>query len=155
MKIALLDIGKTNEKYLETGIDIYIQRLKHYVTFDHITLKDVKSVGDIKQLKILEGKQFLTQVTQDDFVILLDERGKEYTSLQWSAEIEKFQLKSIKRLVFIIGGAYGFSEEVYTRANLKMSLSQLTFSHQMIRLFFVEQLYRAYTIIKGEKYHNE
>jgi 23S rRNA (pseudouridine1915-N3)-methyltransferase len=155
MKILLLDIGKTNEKYLETGIDIYKQRLKHYVNFDHISLKDVKNQTDSKQLKILEGRQFLSQFLDDDYVVLLDEKGSEFTSLQWSKQIEKYQNQSIKRVVFVIGGAYGFSQELYDRAQSKLALSKLTFSHQMIRLFFLEQLYRAYTIIKGEKYHNE
>jgi 23S rRNA (pseudouridine1915-N3)-methyltransferase len=155
MKILLLDIGKTNEKYLETGIDIYKQRLKHYVNFDHISLKDVKNQTDSKQLKILEGRQFLSQFLDDDYVVLLDEKGSEFTSLQWSKQIEKYQNQSIKRVVFVIGGAYGFSQELYDRAQAKLALSKLTFSHQMIRLFFLEQLYRAYTIIKGEKYHNK
>jgi 23S rRNA (pseudouridine1915-N3)-methyltransferase len=155
MKIILLDIGKTNEKYLETGIDIFLQRLKHYVNFEHISLKDVKVNSDVKLLKIAEGKQFLSYVTSDDILILLDEKGQEYTSIQFSKQIEKYQNQSTKRLLFVIGGAFGFSDEMYERANAKMSLSKLTFSHQMIRLFFVEQLYRAYTIIRGEKYHNE
>jgi 23S rRNA (pseudouridine1915-N3)-methyltransferase len=155
MKILLLDIGKTNEKYLETGIDIYKQRLKHYVNFEHISLKDVKNQADSKQLKILEGRQFLANIQDDDYIVLLDEKGSEFTSIQWSRQIEKYQNQSIKRVVFIIGGAYGFSQELYDRAQAKLALSKLTFSHQMIRLFFLEQLYRAYTIIKGEKYHNE
>jgi 23S rRNA (pseudouridine1915-N3)-methyltransferase len=155
MKIALMVIGKTNEKYLEEGISLFIKRLSHYVNFELILIKDVKVTKDISQLKKQEGTAFLINVTNDDYVVLLDEKGKDFTSIELSKKIEHFQNISTKRLVFIIGGAFGFSDEMYSRANEKYALSKLTFSHQMIRLFFIEQLYRAYTIIRGEKYHNE
>jgi 23S rRNA (pseudouridine1915-N3)-methyltransferase len=155
MKIALMVIGKTNEKYLEEGISLFIKRLSHYVNFELILIKDVKVTKDISQLKKQEGTAFLINVTNDDYVVLLDEKGKDFTSIELSKKIEHFQNISTKRLVFIIGGAFGFSDEMYSRANEKYALSKLTFSHQMIRLFFIEQLYRAYTIIRGEKYHND
>jgi 23S rRNA (pseudouridine1915-N3)-methyltransferase len=155
MKIELLVIGKTNEKYLEEGIKIYIKRLSHYTNFSLIIVKDAKAVNDIEALKKAEGQIFLSHLSKDDFVILLDEKGSEYSSKKFSKYIETIQNQSTKKLVFIVGGAFGFSDEIYQRANAKLSLSKLTFSHQMIRLFFCEQLYRAYTIIRGEKYHNE
>jgi 23S rRNA (pseudouridine1915-N3)-methyltransferase len=155
MKIALLSIGKTNEKYLEEGIKIYLKRLAHYATFEFVELKDVKQTADPTMLKNSEAKQFLNQIKKEDFVILLDENGKELTSIGFSKYIEQLQNQSIKRVVFIIGGAFGFGNELIERSDFKISLSNLTFSHQMIRLFFVEQLYRAFTIIRGEKYHNE
>lgn len=155
MKISILAIGKTSEKYLKDGIDVYLSRLKHYVSsLEYTELKDIK-ISDVTQLKINEGNEFLKHISKDDVLILLDEKGSPYTSVEFANFIEKLQVNSVKKLVFIIGGAFGFSDVIYERANHKLSLSKLTFSHQMIRLFFTEQLYRAYTIIKGEKYHNE
>lgn len=155
MKVTLLSIGKTNEKYLEEGMKIYLKRLTHYTTFQYIELKDVKSSLDSSVVKNAEAKLFLSHITKEDYVVLLDEHGTEYTSVGLSKYIAQMQNQSTKKMVFIIGGAFGFSEELVQRANAKMALSKLTFSHQMVRLFFVEQLYRAYTIIRGEKYHNE
>ncbi len=155
MKVVLLSIGKTNEKYLEEGIKIYLKRLIHYTNFEYIELKDVKPTSDLEALKNSEAKQFISSIQKDDVVVLLDEHGKEYTSIGLSKYIVQLQNNSTKRIVFIIGGAYGFGNEIIDRSNTKISLSKLTFSHQMIRLFFVEQLYRAFTIIRGEKYHNE
>ena len=156
MKIELWVIGKTDFDYLKQGIVLYEKRLKHYVPFEIVVLNDVKNPPlSIEALKMKEGELILSKIQKDDFLILLDENGTQWSSVDFANFMEKKQGDSMKRLVFQIGGAYGFSEAVYQRANLKMSLSKMTFSHQMIRLFFVEQLYRAFTILKGEKYHNE
>lgn len=156
MKIELWVIGKTAFKYLDEGIAVYEKRLKHYVNFDLVVLPDVKNPPlSTEALKTKEGELILNKLQKDDLLILLDENGKHLTSIDFSKFIENQQINATKRIIFQIGGAYGFSEAVYARANQKMSLSKMTFSHQMIRLFFVEQLYRAFTILKGEKYHNE
>ena len=156
MKIELWVIGKTAFKYLDEGVGVYEKRLRHYTSFDLVVIADVKNPPlSTEQLKMKEGDLILNRLTKDDFLVLLDESGKSWTSVEFSQFIEKQQLTSTKRLVFQIGGAYGFSQAVYDRAHLKLSLSKMTFSHQMIRLFFTEQLYRAFTILKGEKYHNE
>lgn len=156
MKIELWVIGKTAFKYLDEGIAVYEKRLKHYTSFDLVVIPDIKNPPlSIEALKTKEGELILNKLTKDDFFILLDENGKHNTSIDFSKFIEQQQMNATKRIVFQIGGAYGFSDAVYARANQKLSLSKMTFSHQMIRLFFVEQLYRAFTILKGEKYHNE
>lgn len=156
MKIELWVIGKTAFKYLDEGIAVYEKRLKHYTSFDLVVIPDIKNPPlSIEALKTKEGELILNKLTKDDFFILLDENGKQNTSIDFSKFIEQQQMNATKRIVFQIGGAYGFSDAVYARANQKLSLSKMTFSHQMIRLFFVEQLYRAFTILKGEKYHNE
>lgn len=156
MKIELWVIGKTAFKYLDEGIALYEKRLKHYVNFDLVVLPDIKNPPlSIEALKTKEGELILAKLTKDDYLILLDEKGKQLTSIDFSTFIEQQQINAVKRVIFQIGGAFGFSEAVYARANREVSLSKMTFSHQMIRLFFVEQLYRAFTIIKGEKYHNE
>jgi 23S rRNA (pseudouridine1915-N3)-methyltransferase len=156
MKIELWVIGKTNFDYLKEGIAVYEKRLKHYVSFDIVTIPDVKNPPDNADLlKIKEGELILTKLQKDDFLILLDEYGKQRTSVEFADFLEKKQIDGAKRLIFQIGGAFGFSQAIFERANMTISLSKMTFSHQMIRLFFVEQLYRAFTIIKGEKYHNE
>ena len=156
MKIELWVIGKTAFKYLDEGNAIYEKRLKHYVNFDLVVLPDIKNPPlSIEALKTKEGELILNKLTKDDSLILLDEKGKQLSSTDFSKFIEQQQMSAVKRVVFQIGGAYGFSEAVYARANREISLSKMTFSHQMIRLFFVEQLYRAFTILKGEKYHNE
>lgn len=156
MKIEFWVIGKTNETYLQEGISIYLQRLRHYVPFEMHTLPDVKNAGKLEsdQLKAKEGEIVLNRLKKQDFLILLDERGKSYTSETFAQFLEqKLQLPG-KKLIFLVGGALGFSEAVYERADAKLSLSAMTFSHQMIRLFFVEQLYRAMTILRNEPYHN-
>ncbi|MGE0561118.1 MAG: 23S rRNA (pseudouridine(1915)-N(3))-methyltransferase RlmH [Flavobacteriales bacterium] len=156
MKIKLIAIGKTDEKYLQDGIVKYLNRLKHYISFEIIIITDVK-VGS-KQNTIMqkdqEGKLLLNSIGANDYVILLDENGKQFNSVDFSEFIQKRMNASLD-VVFVIGGAYGFSDSVYSRANDKLSLSKMTFSHQMIRLFFVEQLYRGFTILKGEKYHHQ
>lgn len=157
MKISLLCIGKTDESFVQTGIDNYLKRLKHYINFEMIVLPDIKNVKNLsqEQQKSKEGELILKQLQNSDFVLLLDERGKEFRSVDFSKFIEQKMVGSVNHLVFVIGGPYGFSNEIYQRANQQLSLSKMTFSHQMIRLFFVEQVYRAFTIMRGEPYHHE
>jgi 23S rRNA (pseudouridine1915-N3)-methyltransferase len=156
MKITLLQLGKTHFKFVDTGFDEFAKRLKHYCKFESLLfeLPTRLKTNDIIQIKKNEGEVLLKKLTPTDFVILLDENGKEYASTAFADYLQKLSLHQA-HVVFIIGGAYGFSDEVYTRANAKVSLSQMTFSHQLIRLIFIEQLYRAFTIIKGEPYHHE
>lgn len=157
MKIELAVIGKTSIGYLKQGIDEYIKRLKHYVPFEIKYIDDIKNTKNISedQQKRTEGAKILLLLDKSDFVVLLDEHGKEYTSMQYSSYIQKRMLSGAKKVVFVIGGPYGFSQEVYDRANDKISFSKMTFNHEMIRLIFTEQLYRAYTIINHEPYHHE
>lgn len=157
MKIELAVIGKTSIGYLKQGIDEYIKRLKHYVPFEIKYIDDIKNAKNISedQQKRTEGAKILSLLDKSDFVVLLDEHGKEYTSMQYSSYIQKRMLSGAKKVVFVIGGPYGFSQEVYDRANDKISFSKMTFNHEMIRLIFTEQLYRAYTIINHEPYHHE
>lgn len=156
MKILLLQIDKTQDSYLNEGIDIYTKRLKNYAVLNIVTISVPKNVRarTVNEQKTEEAKLIFSQILADDFLILLDENGTEFTSDGFSKFILQKQNASVKRLIFIIGGPFGFAEEVYKRANYKIALSQLTFSHQMVRLFFLEQLYRAFTILKGEKYHH-
>ena len=156
MKIELWVIGKTNAAYLEEGIGMYTKRLRHYVPFEMKTLPDVKNAGKLssEQFKMKEAEIVLKKLKPEDFLILLDERGKALTSEDFAAFLErKLQLPG-KKLVFLVGGAYGFADALYDRGEAKLSLSRMTFSHQMVRLFFVEQLYRAMTILRNEPYHN-
>ena len=156
MKIELWAIGKTNEKYLETGIEIFEKRLRNYLPFSFVIFPDVKTkYADPVQLKTEEGKALLAKLSPDDFLVLLDEKGLEFSSLGLSTWVERRLSGPGRKMVFLIGGAFGFSPEVYARADEKIALSKLTFSHQMVRLFFLEQLYRAMTILKNEPYHNE
>ena len=151
MEITLLVIGKTNSKYLIEGIEEYCKRLKHYIPFSIQYLPDIKNTKKLseQQQKDAEGTQFLASLNNADFVILLDERGKEMTSVQYADFLQKKMLSGLRRLVFIVGGPYGFSDAVYSRANDKLSFSKMTFSHEMIRLFFVEQLYRGMSFLRG------
>lgn len=157
MKITLIAIGKTEDKYLIEGIDKYLNRLKHYINFNIAIIPDVKNTKNLTeaQQKTKEAELILKQLNNSDVVVLLDEKGKKYTSVQYSQYINKQMVGSVQNLVFIIGGPYGFDESIYKRANSSISLSDMTFSHQMVRLFFVEQLYRAFTILKNEPYHHE
>lgn len=156
MKILLLVIGKTDDEYLITGIKKYVGRLGHYVSFEMKEIPDIRNRKTLseEQQKKSESFLLLSQFQSGDYVVLLDENGKQYTSVEFSENIEKLMASGNKRIVFVIGGPYGFSQEVYAKANAKMSLSPMTFSHQMVRLIFVEQLYRAFTILKGEPYHH-
>lgn len=156
MKLLLLAIGKTDEEYLITGIKKYAGRLGHYTSFEMKEIPDIRNRKTLSedQQKKAESFLLLQQLQPGDHVVLLDERGKQYTSVDFSEVIEKWNASGVKRLVFIIGGPYGFAQEVYDRANAQLSLSPMTFSHQMVRLIFVEQLYRAFTILKNEPYHH-
>lgn len=156
MKILLLVIGKTDEDYLITGIKKYVGRLGHYVSFEMKEIPDIRNRKTLseEQQKKSESFLLLSQFQAGDYIILLDENGKQFTSVEFSENLEKLMASGSKRIVFVIGGPYGFSQEVYAKANAKMSLSPMTFSHQMVRLIFVEQLYRAFTILKGEPYHH-
>ncbi len=157
MKICLLVIGKTDAVYVRQGFEEYEKRLKRYISFEMRVLPDVKNVknrGESLQ-KEREGELILEQLQPGDVVVLLDERGQQYSSVEFSTYLSQKMLGGIKRLVFVIGGPYGFSEAVYRRGNEKVSLSRMTFSHQMVRMIFAEQIYRAMTILKGEPYHHE
>lgn len=156
MKVKLLLIGKTDSDYLNHGIDEYVRRLKHYLPFEILIIPDLKNTKSLseKQQKEKESKLILNQINTSDFVVLLDEKGKEFKSVDFSKFIEKQMISGLKNLIFVVGGPYGFSNEIYKQSNLKISLSKMTFSHQMVRLIFTEQLYRAMTIIKGEPYHH-
>lgn len=157
MKVKLIAIGKTNAAYLREGEEEYDKRLRHYVAFETIYLPDVKNAKSYseQQLKDKEGEVFLAKIERQDYLVLLDENGEQSTSEAFAVYLDKQQMMSVKTLVFLIGGAFGFSEAVYQRSDHRMSLSKMTFSHQMVRLIFKEQLYRAFTIIKGEPYHHK
>lgn len=157
MRIGLILVGKTVNKHFVELIDDYAGRVKHYVGFDITVIPELKNTKNLStdQQKQLEGELILKQLQGGDHVVLLDEHGKEFRSVEFSKWVEQKMQTVNKRLVFIIGGPYGFSPEVYARANEKISLSKMTFSHQMVRFIFVEQLYRAMTIMRGEPYHHE
>jgi len=156
VKTALILVGKTNDTHLQAIINDYAERITHYMPFEIIIIPELKNTKSLseEQQKVREGELIMKQLTAQDTVILLDERGKQYRSLEFAKWIEKQQLTA-RRLVFVIGGPYGFSPAIYDRANGKISLSAMTFSHQLVRTIFTEQLYRACTIIKGEPYHHE
>ena len=157
MKIELWYIGKTSFAYLKEGEELYEKRLKRYLPFQKTMIADVKNAKnmDANLLKTKEGNAVLEKIKSDDYFILLDENGRHYSSVDFAEFLEKKMQDTHKRIIFLIGGAFGFSEAVYQRANLKISLSKMTFSHQMIRIFALEQIYRAMTILKNEPYHNE
>ncbi len=156
MKVQFWVIGKTTDTYLLPGIDDYIKRLKRYCQFEYIELPAAKIGKNAteQETKLKEESAVLERLEKSDFLVVMDEKGKEYTSKKFAAFLSDHQMRGTKRLVFLIGGAYGFSDKVYERANSKIALSQMTFTHQMVRLIFTEQLYRAFTITKGEKYHH-
>lgn len=157
MEIQLIAIGRTNIPFVKEGISEYSRRLARYITFRICELPDIKNSGRIpeERQKEEEGKLLLSNMTQSDTVILLDERGKEFTSVDFASFMEKRMAAGGKRILFVVGGPYGFSEAVYSRADFLLSLSKMTFNHEMARMFFTEQLYRAMTIIKGEPYHHK
>ena len=157
MKIVLLSIGKTNEKYLIEGISLYQKRLKHYTNFEMIEIPNIKKSQNLSKLELMkkEGELILKNIQNSDHLVLLDDKGKEYNSIKFSEKIQNWMLSGKKRIIFAIGGSYGFSNDVYQRGNEKISLSKMTFSHQMVRLFFLEQLYRGYSILNNEPYHHE
>lgn len=157
MNIKLLAIGKTDNKELQILMNDYMKRLSFYVKFDMEIIADIKNAKNLSeaQQKQKEGELILSKINPTDFLILLDEKGKEFTSVGFADELQKRMNAGIKTLVFVIGGPYGFSEEVYQNAKGKISLSKMTFSHQMIRLFIIEQLYRGFTILRNEPYHHQ
>ena len=156
MQIKLLAIGKTDNKQLQSLIEDYQKRLGHYIKFSLEILPDIKNVKNLSesQQKEKEGELILSKTQVSDKVILLDENGKQMDSMAFSSYLQKHMNSGIKQLIFVIGGPYGFSDAVYQRANGKLGLSQMTFSHQMVRLFFIEQLYRGFTILRNEPYHH-
>lgn len=157
MQTILLTVGKTKTPYIIEGIKEYQGRLKHYTSFSLVELPDVKTSKSMNagDQKVKEGMEILSRIQPSDYVILLDERGKQFTSVDFALYLEKLAGSGRKRLVFVIGGPYGFSEEIYKKADGKLSLSKMTFNHEMVRLFFIEQFYRAMTILRNEPYHHE
>ena len=156
MKIKLVAIGKTDSNSLQLLIDEYCKRLGFYISFSIDIIPDIKNSKNLSeaQQKIAEGKELLKKIEKSDAVVLLDENGTLYDSIKFSAFLQKKMNSGLKQLIFVIGGPYGFSEEVYKRSNGKISLSPMTFSHQMVRLFFTEQLYKGFTILRNEPYHH-
>jgi 23S rRNA (pseudouridine1915-N3)-methyltransferase len=157
MKIALIQTGKTKERHVSEGFEVYSSRIIKYAGFEVITIPDLKNTRNMpdQEQKAKEGNKILQSVSKDDYVVLLDERGKELRTAEFAEWLEKKFAGSGKRIVFVIGGPWGFSEEVYSRADFRISLSKMTFPHQLVRILFAEQLYRAFTIIRGEPYHHE
>lgn len=157
MKITLITVGKTDIPWVREGLEMYVSRLKHYIGFELKEIPELKKVSALsrEQIKQKEGELILKEVKASDDLILLDERGKEYRSLEFAGMLEKKMAGASRDLVFVVGGAYGFSPQVYSRAGSLLSLSKMTYSHQLVRTVFAEQLYRAFTIMKGEPYHHE
>jgi 23S rRNA (pseudouridine1915-N3)-methyltransferase len=157
MKIALLQNGKTTDRHISDVADLYTSRINRYSSFEIITLPEMKNVKNmpVNEQKIKEGKKVIQSISNDDYIVLLDEKGKEFRTLEFSGWFENIIMISKKRIVFVIGGPWGFSEEVYLRADFRISLSRMTFPHQLVRLLFLEQLYRVFTIMKREPYHHE
>ncbi len=156
MKTLLILVGKTTNKHFQAGITDYCERISHYMPFELVTIPELKNTKSLSedQQKQAEGELILKQIQNSDTIVLLDEHGKAFRSIEFAKWLEQ-KRNTARRLVFVVGGPYGFSSDVYSRANEQLSLSKMTFSHQMIRLVFTEQIYRACTIIKGEPYHHE
>ena len=157
MRISLLTVGRTDVKWVREGLETYVSRLSHYVPFSLEEIPELRNASALsrEQIREKEGELILRRLKDTDEVILLDEHGREYRSVEWAAFLGEKLSRSSRDLVFVVGGAYGFSRKVYDRAASRLSLSKMTFSHQMVRTIFAEQLYRAFTIIKGEPYHHE
>lgn len=157
MKIVVIAVGKTSTDYISRGVDEFLKRANRYLSVELTVIPDIKASKALTEeaQKLQEGRNILASLQPGDIVTLLDERGKELTSREFSGMIERRMIQGTKRLVFVIGGPYGFSKEVYERADSKLSLSRMTFTHEMVRLFFVEQIYRAMTIMRGEPYHHD
>lgn len=156
MKLTLMVVGSTDEAELHEAIDKYIARLKHYCSFEVEVINAPRNFRKlpVNELKVAEGKLIMANLTEQDVVVLLDEVGSEFNSVAFAEKLQKWLNGGQKRIVFLIGGAFGFSDEVYKRANFRLALSKMTLTHQMVRLFFIEQLYRAFTILRNEKYHH-
>ena len=157
MKIALLQTGKTIDRHVAEGVEIYSARIRKYSGFEIITISDLKNTRNmsVTEQKVREGRKILESVSRDDYIVLLDERGRELRTVELADWIQKRFTMTGKRIMFVTGGPWGVSEEVYNAADFRLSLSRMTFPHQLVRLIFLEQLYRAFTIIKGEPYHHE
>ncbi len=157
MEIKLITVGKTDVQWVREGLELYASRLKHYIPFSVVEIPELKKVSALTQAQIKEkeGELILKLTGPQDLLVLLDEHGHEFRSLEFADHLQKLLSRGAKSLVFVIGGAYGFSDAVYNRSFERISLSRMTFSHQMVRTIFAEQLYRAFTILKGEPYHHE
>jgi len=157
MKLKIVAIGKTHKSFLVDGENEYLKRIKKYVTIEKIEIPDLKNAKKLtfNQIKEKEGKLLLAKLEPHSLIVLLDEKGKEFTSMKFSKWMQEKMNRGYKNIIFLIGGAYGFSDEVYSKANEKIGLSKMTFSHQMIRMLFTEQIYRAFTILNNEPYHHE
>jgi 23S rRNA (pseudouridine1915-N3)-methyltransferase len=157
MKIALLQIGKTDVKFIRDGVDEYSSRIRKYAGFEIITIPDLKKTKNmpVTEQKLKESEKICKSLNSEDYVVLLDEKGKELNTIEFSEQLERIFMLAKKRVIFVIGGPYGFSKSAFNRADLILSLSKMTFSHQLVRLLFVEQLYRVLTVIKGDPYHHE
>ncbi|HAX93546.1 MAG TPA: 23S rRNA (pseudouridine(1915)-N(3))-methyltransferase RlmH [Bacteroidales bacterium] len=157
MKIVLLQTGKTTERYLAEGLTNYEERIRRYSSFETITLPDIKKTRNMPEdeQKAKEGAQMLRIFREDDFIVILDDKGREFSTTEFSSWLEKSLMIQKKRILFVIGGPWGFAYEIRRKADMTLSLSRMTFSHQMVRLLFLEQLYRAFTVIRGEPYHHE
>lgn len=157
MKIVLVVVGKTSTPYIASAVEEYVRRVNRYVPFEIATIPDLRTSKALSEeaQKQREGTAILASLQPGDHVVLLDERGREMTSREFSSEIDRRMVQGLKRLVYVVGGPYGFAKEVYDRADTKLSLSKMTFTHEMVRLFFTEQIYRAMTIMRGEPYHHD
>lgn len=157
MEICILSIGKINTDWISKGISVFDNRLKKYVKFSSVSLPDIKNSKNlgVPEIKEEEGKLILSYISSADFVILMDEKGKEYTSREFALRLQKHMATGYKRIIFLVGGPFGFSQKVYERGNELFSLSKMTFTHEMAKLFLTEQIYRAMTILKGEPYHHD
>ncbi len=156
MKIEFWLVGKTTQDFVEEGMAMYVKRLKHYLPFEVVVIPALKKTKGLSvgQIKSKEGEDILKRIDKGDYLILLDDKGKQYTSPEFAKYMERLLQQAQRKAIFLVGGAYGFSEKIYDRANTKLSLSNMTFSHQMVRVFFTEQVYRAMTILKNEPYHH-
>lgn len=155
MKVKLIWIGKTSDTYLQQGMEIYLKRLKHYADLEILEIPEVKGKKPLQKQKEEEETALLQKLVKSDWVILLDEKGKQYKSQEFAGMLQEKMNRSISSLTFVIGGPFGFTKKIYQKSQEQLSLSQMTFSHQMVRLFFLEQLYRGFSILRGEKYHHE
>jgi 23S rRNA (pseudouridine1915-N3)-methyltransferase len=157
MKIALLQVGKTSAKYLTEGIATFEERVKKYSSFEILTVPDLRNTRNMpfREQKVRESEKILHFLGSDDYIVILDDKGKEFSTIEFATWLEKTMMLQKKRIVFVTGGAWGFTDEIFKKADMRLSLSRLTFSHQIVRLLFLEQLYRAFTVMKGEPYHHE
>ena len=157
MKIALLLIGKTTEKHIAEGVNIFSERVNKYTAFEIITLPDLRNTRNMtaREQKTREGVKIIQSLRSDDLIVILDDKGKEFTTMEFAGWLERSFMLPKKRIVFVIGGPWGFADDVYSKSDIRLSVSRMTFSHQVVRLLFLEQLYRVFTIIKGDPYHHE